>query len=129
MPEVKVCQFVLFRQIMGGRDQQVPFLVTHVHEEDGAISGVAFSGMPQVVQWARCAQDFAHVKQGDDNRQWQPMEDEITISVEAMKALSESSRQEVQAIVEEALQSESLPETEPGPMPELEPAVESLVEV
>ena len=44
MPEVKVCQFVLFRQIMGGRDQQVPFLVTHVHEEDGTISGVAFSG-------------------------------------------------------------------------------------
>ena len=76
MAEVKVCQFVLFRQIMGGRDQQLPFLVTHVHEEDGTISGVAFSGMPQVVQWARCAQDFAHVKQGDDNRQWQPMEDE-----------------------------------------------------
>ena len=69
---MKVGQFVLFRQIMGGRDQQLPFLVTHVHEEEGTISGVAFSGMPQVVQWARCAQGFAHVKQGEDNRQWQP---------------------------------------------------------
>ena len=116
---MKVGQFVLFRQIMGGRDQQVPFLVTHVHEEDGTISGVAFSGMPQVVQWARCAQDFAHVKQGEDNRQWQPMEDELQPAPEQ----SSFSRHAIEAMVADAMRSAALPEPEADLS---EPMVESV---
>ena len=117
---MQVGQFVLFRQIMGGRDQQVPFLVTHVHEEDGTISGVAFSGMPQVVQWARCAQDFAHVKQGEDNRQWQPMDD---------GGHYEPDPQVIQEMVAEALTvPEPTIQSEPIPEPAVDDSSEPMVE-
>ena len=47
----------------------LPFLVTAVHDAD-TVSGVAFSGQPAQVNWRRPSADFAHVAQGDGNRQW-----------------------------------------------------------
>ena len=61
---------VEIHQTIRGKSRWLPFLVTHVHEEDGDISGVAMSGLPAQTSWMRAAQDFAHVKQGEDNRCW-----------------------------------------------------------
>ena len=113
----KVGQFVSIRQVMGGRDQQLPFLVTQVHEEEGTISGVAFSGMPHVVQWARCAQDFTHVKPGNENRQWLPLGVEPQPEPEPAP----------EPVPEPEPEQESIPE--PSPESDPEPEVEPIVEV
>ena len=69
-PVVARGMLVEIHQTIRGKSRWLPFLVTHVHEEDGDISGVAMSGLPAQTSWMRAAQDFAHVKQGEDNRCW-----------------------------------------------------------
>ena len=69
-PAVARGMVVEIHQTIRGHSRWLPFMVTHVHEEPGEISGVALSGLPAQTSWMRAAQDFAHVKQGEDHRCW-----------------------------------------------------------
>ena len=66
-------QLVDFCQKIGATETWVPFVVTHVHPKEKTISGVALSGLPGRVSWGRAAQNFSHVKRGDDHRHWRPI--------------------------------------------------------
>ena len=68
--QVKAGQSVLFRLGFGGSDELLPFLVTHVYDDD-VVSSVAFSGEPGPLGWNnRGAMHNAQVQHGNENRQW-----------------------------------------------------------
>ena len=73
MPRVKkakVGDFVEIGQGRNGTIEYVPFLVTHVYDND-VVSGVAFSGEPGPLGWNnRGAQPFNSIGKGDGNAQW-----------------------------------------------------------
>lgn len=62
-----------FRVEINAMGDWVPFVVTHVREDEGTIDGVAFSARYPAHDWARCTQSFTHVERGEGNRQWRPI--------------------------------------------------------
>ena len=93
--KVEIGQTVQLRHTFGGRDERLPFVVTHVYDDD-TVSGVAFSGEPGALGWGnRPTQGFPMVKQGDAHREWRS---------------ANGRRKEAEALPEPLPESESSPE-------------------
>ena len=97
---VSIGSIVQLKQNTGaGVDVWLPFIVTHVYQND-IISGIGCSGEPGAIGWSgRGTEAYNSVTKGDANRQWRfPVKvEEQENSAEQEKLVAEQAAQAAQA--------------------------------